>query len=335
MLEFGITLMPDPPSSRLVELTRQAEAQGFTYGWLFDSHVLWMEPYPLLTLMALTTSRMRLGTCVTNPATRDPSVTASAFATLNEISGGRMAIGIGRGDSARRVMGKKPTSLATLEEAIQEIRALTAGEVAHAEDQPIQIKWATEAVPIYVAAYGPKALRLAGRVGDGVILQFADPQLIKWCLRFVREGREEAGRDWSTFHVMSAAPSYVSDDLARARDQVRWFPALVSNHVVDLVSRYSPDELPPELTMYVRNRPGYDYQDHGRVGAHHADFVTDDVVDRFCVIGTAEQCAQRVQELADVGVNEFNIYLMTDDKEQTLQIYGRDIIPRFAGIARR
>ena len=191
------------------------------------------------------------------------------------------------------------------------------------------MKWATGTLPIYVAAYGPKALSLAGRVGDGVILQFADPQLIKWCLSFVRQACEEAGRDWSRFHVMSAAPSFISDDIARARDQVRWFPALVSNHVVDLVSRYPADELPPELTRYVRDRPGYDYQDHGRVGAHHAGFVGDDIVDRFCVIGTAAQCKERLQELRDAGVNQFNIYLMTDERERTLDVYGKDIIPRF------
>ena len=332
MLDFGVTIMSDPPSSKIVELTRMAEGYGFSYGWLWDSHVLWMEPYPLLTMLAMNTTTMRLGTCVTNPATREPSVTASAFATLNEISGGRMAMGIGRGDSARRVLGKKPTTLATLEAAIIEIRALAGGQETSDDGQPVQMKWATGSLPIYVAAYGPKALRLAGRVGDGVILQFADPQLIKWCLNFVREGAEEAGRDWSTFHVMSAAPSYVSADMARARDQVRWFPALVSNHVVDLVSKYPIDELPPELTMYVRDRPDYDYQDHGRVGAHHAGFVTDEVVDRFCAIGTAEQCAQRMRELEAVGVNEFNIYLMTEDREQTLEAFGTQIIPQFRGV---
>ena len=335
MIDFGVTIMSDPPSSTIVELTRLAEAQGFTYGWLWDSHVLWMEPYPLLTLMALNTSTMRLGTCVTNPATREPSVTASAFATLNEISGGRMVMGIGRGDSARRVMGKPPTTLVRMEEAILEIRALASGQPTSDGDTSIQMKWATGSLPIYVAAYGPKALRLAGRVGDGVILQFADPQLIKWCLRFVREGAEEAGRDWSTFHVMSAAPSYISDNIEEARAQVRWCPALVSNHVVDLISKYRPEDLPPELTMYVRDRPGYDYQDHGRVGAHHADFVTDEVIDRFCVIGTAAQCAQRVQALQEVGVNEFNIYLMTAERERILETYGREIIPRFTITAAR
>src|SRR5260370_6349333 len=117
MLSFAITLKPDMTPERLVALTRQAEAAGFTHGWLFDSHVLWLEPYPLLTMMALNTTRMRLGTCVTNPAVRDPTVTASALATLNLISHGRMDLWIGRGDSSRRVLGKKPTTLGELAEA--------------------------------------------------------------------------------------------------------------------------------------------------------------------------------------------------------------------------
>src|SRR3989337_1868042 len=107
-MEFGFTLKPDHTVERTIALTRQAEAAGFTYGWLFDGHVLWREGYPLLTLMALHTTEMRLGTCVTNPATREPSVTASALATLDEISGGRMDLGIGRGDSALRILGKPP-----------------------------------------------------------------------------------------------------------------------------------------------------------------------------------------------------------------------------------
>src|SRR3954471_12716692 len=126
-MDFGFTLKPDHSHERTVALTRQAEAAGFGYGWMFDSHVLWRDPYPLLTVMATNTSTLRLGTCVTNPATREPSVTASALATLNEISGGRMDLGIGRGDSARRVMGKPPTTLARLEEAAQLIRDLVEG----------------------------------------------------------------------------------------------------------------------------------------------------------------------------------------------------------------
>ncbi len=328
MLEFAITFKPDMTPGRIISLTRQAEAAGFVYGWIFDSHVLWQEPYPLLTLMAANTQRMRLGTCVTNPVVRDPTVTASLLATINRISGGRMDIGIGRGDSSRRVMGKGPTTLANLEEAVQVIRDLCAGKQIVYEEKEIQMTWADAGVPpVWVAAYGPKALRCAGRIGDGVILQFADPHLIKWCLNFVREGAEEAGRDFSAIKVMSAAPVWVSDNLASARDRVRWFPALVSNHVVDLVSRYQADELPPELTGFIRDRKGYDYRHHAEVGSSNAEFVTNDVVDRFCIVGPPAEQVRRLKELEAIGVSQFNIYLMCGDEEQTVEVYGREIIP--------
>lgn len=330
MLEFAITFKPDMEPERIVNLTKQAEAVGFSYGWVFDSHILWQEPYPLLTLMAMHTRRMRLGTCVTNPIVRDPTVTASLLATLNRISGGRMDLGIGRGDSSRRVMGKSPATLARMERAIQVIRDLNARKQVIYDDQPIQMTWADTAVPpVWVAGYGPKALRCAGRVADGVILQFADPALIQWCLGFVRQGAEEAGRDPATLRVMSATAVWVSDDLAAAREPVRWFPALVSNHVVDLISRYLPDELPEALTSYVRHRQGYDYLHHCEVGSSNADFVPDEIVDRFCIVGPVETHIQRLRELQQLGVTQFNIYLMCGEEERTLEIYGRDIIPAF------
>jgi len=326
-MEFAITFKSDMPYTRIVALAKQAEAAGFAYSWIFDSHVLWQEPYPLLTLIAANTERMRMGTCVTNPAVRDATVTASLLATINRISDGRMDLGIGRGDSSRRVMGKKPTTLARLEETVQVVRDLCAGKKIEYEGRDIQMTWADAGVPpVWVAGYGPKALRCAGRVGDGVILQFADPALIKWCLQFVREGAEEAGRDFSKIRVMSAAPVWVSDDLAKAREQVRWFPALVSNHIVDLVSRYSPEELPEELTAYIRDRKGYNYLHHAEVGSSNAEFVTDEIVDRFCIIGNAEEHVRKLKELEEAGVTQFNIYLMSGDEEETVEAYGRDVI---------
>jgi probable F420-dependent oxidoreductase len=329
MLSFGVTFMADPPVSRIVDLTKLAEDNGFDHAWIWDSHVLWQEVYPIFTLQAVNTSKIRLGPCVTNPATRDVSVTASALATLMEISGGRMDCGIGRGDSARRVIGKRPVTLERLEEACRMIRDLAAGREVDYEGTPTQFKWATGKwdLPIWVAAYGPKALRLAGRVGDGVILQLADPYLIKWFLTFVKKGAEEAGRSFEDVKVMAAAPAYVSGDLARARDQVRWFPALVSNHVADLVKRYEPADLPKELVDYIAARENYDYQDHGRTGAEHASFVPDDVVDRFCVIGTVEECKRKLRELEKVGVDQFNIYTMVDDPGGVIRTFGKELIP--------
>jgi probable F420-dependent oxidoreductase len=325
-MRFGITIKPDMPVERIVALTRQAEGAGFEYGWIFDSHILWLEPYPLLTLMASNTKKMQLGTCVTNPATRDITVTSSLFATLNLISGGRMQLGIGRGDSSRRVLGKKPVGAGDLARAVKTFRELTAAHEIEYDGQPTRISWATGSPPVWIAGYGPKVLDLAGRVGDGVILQFADPDLIAWCLGFVKKGAEAAGRDFRGIEVMAAAPVWVSDDLKVARDRVRWFPALVSNHVVDLISRYKPEDLPPALTSFVRNRGGYDYQQHCEVESSNSKFVTDEVVDRFCLVGPAVAHREKLRKLAGVGVTQFNIYLMCGEEEGTLETYRREIL---------
>lgn len=329
-MKFGFTIKPDFAVERIVALTRQAEAAGFEYGWLFDSHVLWLEPYPLLTLMAANTTRMKLGPCVTNPAVRDITVTASLFATLNLISNNRMQLGIGRGDSSRRVLGKKPVGAGDLERAIQTFRDLTSAKEINYEGQPTRIAWAQGSPPVWVAGYGPKVLDLAGRIADGVILQFADPDLIAWCLDFVKKGAESVGRDWRKIQIMSAAPVWISDDLETARDRVRWFPALVSNHVIDLISRYRPDQLPPALTSYVQHRGAYDYQQHCEVDSSNSNFVSDEVIDRFCIVGNVESHREKLQTLAAIGVTQFNIYLMCGDEEGTLEKYKHEILPTFA-----
>jgi probable F420-dependent oxidoreductase len=331
-MDFGFTLKPDHPHERTVALTQQAEAAGFGHGWMFDSHVLWRDPYPLLTLMALHTERMRLGTCVTNPATREPTVTASALATLDELSGGRMDLGIGRGDSARRVMGKPPTTLARLEEATVLIRELVEGRTVNDDGTDMHFTWTrADKLPVWIAGYGPKALELTARIADGLILQLADVDLIRWFVGQLRDYARAAGRDPKELKVMAAAPAHVGD-IEACRDRVRWFPALVSNHVMDLVSRYDPSELPLALTGYVRNREGYDYLHHAEVGSSNAAFVGDDVVDRFCVIGSVEDHVKKLRDLADAGIDQFNIYLMNGDEEETLDVYGREIIPRLADI---
>ena len=328
-MHFGITIKPDMPVGRILGLTCQAEDAGFEYGWIFDSHVLWLEPYPLLTLMAANTQNMHFGPCVTNPAVRDITVTASLFATLGVISHNRMELGIGRGDSSRRVLGKKPVTVEHLEQAVQTFRELTSGKKIDYEGQPTQITWATGAPPVWIAGYGPKVLEMAGRVADGVILQFAEPDLIEWCLSFVKQGAKAAGRDMRSIEVMSAAPVWVSDDLNVAREHVRWFPALVSNHVVDLVSRYKPEDLPVALTSYIRNRDRYDYLHHCEVESSNANFVSNEVVDRFCLVGPVEAHIAKLRELARVGVTQFNIYLMCGEEEGTLETYKKEVLPAF------
>ena len=334
-MHFGITFKPDLSVERIINLTRQAENAGFEYGWMFDSHVLWMECFPLLTLMAANTKRMKLGPCVTNPAVRDITVMSSLFATMNLISGDRMQLGIGRGDSSRRVLGKKPVSPSELEAAVGQFRALTSGREIEYEGQSTRLTWAKKSPPVWIAGYGPKVLSMAGRVADGVILQFADPDLIEWCVSFVHRGAQEAGRDPKSIEIMAAAPVWVSDDLALARERVRWFPALVSNHVVDLVSKYKPEDLPPALTGYIKDRGAYNYLHHCEVGSDNADFVSDEVVDRFCLVGNAAAQRAKLHRLIQAGVTQFNIYLMCGEEEETLAIYQRDVLPEFLGTAKR
>jgi probable F420-dependent oxidoreductase len=331
VLSFGVTILPDPPWQRLVELMQLAERNGFDYGWTYDSHVLWNEPYPLLTLAAMNTERLKLGLNVTNPGTREPTVTASAFATLQDISNGRMVMGIGRGDSSRRVIGQQPVKVAEFEAACRMMRDLMNGRPVRWNDTDIELAWAKGRpdVPLYIAGYGPKVLSIAGRVADGVIIQLADPEIVEWIVGQVRSAAEEAGRDPGEVKVMACAPAHVSEDIPDACEQVRWFPAMVANHVFDMLSKHDPAGLPEALTDYVSRmqRDEYDYHEHSRVGAKHGEQVTDETCERFCILGPPEAHVEKLRELEAAGVTQWNIYLMTQGQEETLAAYGERIIP--------
>ena len=333
-MDFGVVLQTDPPASRVLDLTKRAEALGFTYAYTFDSHVLWQEPYVIHSQMLATTDHMTVGTMVTNPGTRDWTVTASVFATLNDMYGERTVCGIGRGDSAMRVIGRSPCNLATLEEAMGVIKGLAEGGEVDYNGTRQTFPWRTGgSLPIWMAGYGPKALALCGRVADGFILQLADPQIAAWTIGAVRSAAEEAGRDPDDLYICVVAPAYVGDDIAHQRDQVRWFGGMVGNHVADLVTRYGTDgvSVPAALTDYIEGRRGYDYSDHGRAGAEHTDFVPDEIIDRFCILGPESAHVERLEELRALGVDQFAIYLMHDRQDETLEAYGRSIIPALAG----
>lgn len=329
-MDFGLVLQTDPPASRVVDLMKRAEERGFTHGWTFDSAVLWQEPFVIHSRILAATTRLRVGPMVTNPGTRTWEVTASTFATLNDMFGNRTVCGIGRGDSAMRVAGRRPVTLARLGEAIDAIRDLAEGREAVVDGQPLRIPWVRDGrLPVWMAAYGPKALALAGRKADGFILQLADPYLTGWMVRAVRTAAEEAGRDPASVTVCVAAPAYVGDDLAHAREQCRWFGGMVGNHVADLVARYGEhsDLVPGELTSYIRGRHGYDYSHHGRAGNPSADFVPDGIVDRFCLLGPVEAHLEKLGELRELGVDQFAVYAMHDARETTVDAYGARIIP--------
>src|ERR1700757_4734628 len=301
-MDFGVTVLPDPPFSRWLGLIQLAERHGFGYAWTYDSHVLWQESVPMLAVAARETSTIKLGHFVTNPATRDPTVLASSYATLHDLSDGRMVMGVARGDSAVRYIGRQPMKVAEFEAALAMVREFMNGRDVNWNDKELQLKWVREElpeIPVWVAGYGPKALAVAGRVGDGVIIQLADPEIISWIMATARKAAEGGGRGPAQRKCIVGARSHISGDLADAREQVRWFPAMVSNHVMDLIERYGADgsAVPTALTDFVQARKFYDYDEHSRVGAKHGEFVTDEICDRFCVLGDAQQATARLKEL--------------------------------------
>ena len=333
-MDFGVVLQTDPPARRVVDFARKAEALGFTHAYTFDSHVLWQEPYVIHSAMLAATSTLTVGPMVTNPGTRDWTVTASVFATLNEMYGERTVCGIGRGDSAMRVIGYPSCNLATLEEAMDVIKGLAEGGEVDYNGTRQTFPWCDGgSLPMWMAAYGPKALALCGRKADGFILQLADPQIAAWTIGAVRRAAEEAGRDPDSITICVVAPAYVGDDIAHQRDQVRWFGGMVGNHVADLVGRYGTDgtAVPQALTDYIEGRKGYDYSEHGRAGAEHTEFVPDEIIDRFCILGDEAAHIARLEELRNLGVDQFAIYLMHDQQDETLDAYGRHVMPALSG----
>ncbi|WP_268221248.1 TIGR03842 family LLM class F420-dependent oxidoreductase [Streptomyces sp. EMB24] len=329
-MDFGLVLQTDPPASRVISLMKRAERNGFTHGWTFDSAVLWQEPFVIYSQILANTTTLKVGPMVTNPGTRTWEVTASTFATLNDMFGNRTVCGIGRGDSAMRVAGRRPNTLARLGEAIEVIRDLAEGREAEVDGQRMRLPWVRDGrLPVWMAAYGPKALALTGRKADGFILQLADPFLTEWMVKAVRNAAAEAGRAPDSVTICVAAPAYVGDDLAHAREQCRWFGGMVGNHVADLVSRYGEHSgmVPEALTEYIKGREGYDYSHHGRAGNPSTDFVPDEIVDRFCLLGPPEAHIEKLRALRDLGVDQFAVYDMHDAQETTIDAYGAEIIP--------
>ncbi len=331
-MDIGLVLQLDPPAGQVVARAVEAEEAGFSHIWTFDSCVLWQEPFVVYPQILERTSRVFVGPMVTNPATRDWSVTASLFATLNDTFGNRTVCGIGRGDSALRVIGLKPTSMDVFADSITAIKDLAEGREAVLNGTTVRLAWAEGGhLPVWGAGYGPKALRVIGQRADGFILQVADPQIARWTIDSVRSAARKAGRDPAEITICVAAPAYVGDDLDHQRDQLRWFGGMVGNHVADLVARYGESsEVPHALTDYIKGREGYDYAHHGKADNPSVEFVPDEIVERFCLMGDAEAHIEKLAELRDLGVDQFALYLMHDAAQETFASYAATVIPAVA-----
>ena len=216
-----------------------------------------------------------------------------------------------------------------MREATHVIRELANCRAVDYKGSHLQFPWArTSALEVWVAAYGPLALKAAGEVGDGYILQLADVDIAAWMIKSVREAAAAAGRDPEAITFCVAAPAYVGDDWAHMRDQCRWFGGMVGNHVADIVAKYGEhSDVPQALTTTSRAARTTTTTSTAGPGTSHTAFVPDEIVDRFCLLGTPEDHVAKLEQLKAIGVDQFAVYLQHDNKEETLRAYGELIMP--------
>ena len=293
-MKISVGIYPNERPADIIESAKLADEMCFSTLWVLDSHLLFHEVYTLLGALAVSTRRIRLGTAVTNPLTRHPTVTASAFLTLAELSGGRATLGISVGDSALKSMNFEVAKMSTLAETVALCRKLLRGEaVSFGESQTAQLHRVGPAVPIYVAATGPKMLDLAGRIADGVILMNGvAPELIREAVRIVREGERAAAREqegakiavWAACH-----PTYDAVKFNVARAILRNIPGPI-------------DDLTWKVAAQVKQ--AYDYQQHGDAQADFARLIPDEIVARFAFSGEPSAIARQIKALEACGVDE-------------------------------
>jgi 5,10-methylenetetrahydromethanopterin reductase len=299
---FGLGLFPTEPPRRIVELTKLAEALGYSTVYIGDSQMIWREAYVILGAAALATSRITLTPGVTNPVTRDPAVLAAATETLRDLSGGRTVLGIGTGDSSLETLNMRPAKLAYLEQSIGLVRGLIGGEtVTHPDSQAeVRLTYAERGtrVPVYIAVSGPRIHRLAGRIADGaIVLVGTDPGLLAASRLELEAGAAEAGRDLKKegFKLICWTPCSIQDDGRAAREAVK-------AHVARILKRDLPFPLDPETMAIVRKiREEYEYYQHMVVGTEHGSPVPDGLVEHFAIAGTPAEARAQLERLAASG----------------------------------
>jgi probable F420-dependent oxidoreductase len=337
--ELGFYVLAGQPTTSRAALdeVRDAERLGLGTAFISERYNL-KEAGVLCGATGAVTDRIRIQTAATNHNTRHPMVTAGFARTAQSLTGGRFVLGLGRGVRLMQdAYGMSHVTTAQMEDFAGLMRRLFRGEAIVGHDGPAGA-WPVlhldssldEHLPMSIVAFGPETLKLAGRCFDEVVLHtyFTD-ETTRRCVGTVKEAAEAAGRDPDTITFCVAAPAYVGTDRDHMREQCRWFGGMVGNHVADIVSRYGDTgAIPQVLTDYIKGREGYDYNEHGRAGNVHTAFVPDEIVDRFCILGTPDDHVAKLNELKAIGADQFAVYLQHDNKEETLRAYGELIMPQ-------
>jgi alkanesulfonate monooxygenase SsuD/methylene tetrahydromethanopterin reductase-like flavin-dependent oxidoreductase (luciferase family) len=311
----------------------KAEEAGYAFAWHVDSQILWQDVYAYITRGLAATERITFGTAVTNPVTRHVTVTASFFATLAKLHPGRVALGIGRGDSSVRTMGLPPARTAQLEQYVRSLRELMAGHEVKLGGADVQMPWVDprSAVPIMMSATGPKNLRLAGAIADRVMLYVGvTPEAVSWAMEQVRAGARAAGRDPDQVKISILCAMHISDAHEAAADACRWAPAACANHIADMARNNPGVDMPTVMRRLLDARDHYDYYGgHLDSSAQHAAYLTTELIDDFAIAGPVSACLQKLRALAEIGVDEVSVAYNNGAFEQ-MELVGSEVIPALA-----
>jgi 5,10-methylenetetrahydromethanopterin reductase len=300
--DFGVGLFPTEPLPKMIHLAKVTEELGYSHIWVGDSHLIWREAYVNMAAIALSTTKIKLGTGVTNPLTRHPSVVASAYATLEEYAPGRTIVGIGLGDSSVETMGMKPAKLSYFEKTMTQMRELLDGKEVPLETGKIHLLHPCKnKVPIYIAASGPKMLELSGRIADGIIvLVGVADEYIAHARERIAAGAQAAGRRPEDINLVLWVPCAVSDT-ASAKDAVK-------AHVARVVAHPLPYVLDPnEQKVLEEIRKTYDYYHHMDQQANHAEVIPDWLVDKFAIAGSVAECRAQIERIKKTGIQQIAI----------------------------
>ena len=321
-----------------VEHAELAEQAGFDWFGVADSQSLFRELFVTLAAVGQATERVTIGPTVTNPLTRHPAVMASAIASVQEIAGGRTIIGIGTGDSAIYNLNERPRGLQGLREYILALRDLLRGETTKFAGRDIHTKWIAaqddHPVPIYISAEGPKTLELAGEVADGVICGMGlSPEVVDLTLKHLSIGAERASRSLEDIDIWVLTRVNVGEDRQALINEIRMELASMAHHAF----RFTLEGklVPPEFAEAIRRvQSGYRPAHHEDLGESPNAGLMDDpalldyMAGRFAVVGSAEDCADRLQAIRASGIHQFLFTGFVDDRAGLIRTLGQSVFPR-------
>ena len=318
-------------------IAKLGEAHGYDLIGIGDSPSLCHDPFVALSIAAQQTSRVRLGTSVTNPQTRHPLILANLAASLARLAPGRTFLGLGIGNSGVRHAGAAPATLESLENTVDSVRRLLAGTAVDMGGVATVVYGRGKQIPILLACSGPQSLRQAGRIGDVVLINVGfSPDMISDARRWVREGAETAGRDPAAIEIWAFGIGAIADTREQALDEAIGPAVAIAAYVLrgNPVTKRIPPAVAGKVGQLLRE---YQYGEHlvpGHTSNYHLASrlgITDYLLDRFTIAGTPEDCRGKIAALREAGVRNLCFsFSGGPDPARYVQRFGEEVLPAFA-----